>query len=163
MAWTQSGQFRQTWADILDKTLTTFDFDAAGMFKIALYNDDITPDFDASASNAAYNAGQWADSNEVYEVGQWAQGGVTLVNNDITTDTGGIVIFDADDAESEDAFTAEDIFGALVYFDGVSTPVADQAIAAIWFGGTGFQVTNGIFKVQFSVDGIARWLMAEAP
>lgn len=160
MAWSASGQSRQTFADILDKTLTTFDFDAASMFKVALYNNSITPDFDASAANFAYNAGQWGTANEVYQAGQWPQGGVVMINNDITVVAGGIVMLDADDTASGTSFTATNIYGALIYFDAVSTPVADQGVAGVYFGGTAFQVTSGIFTVQWSANGIARYDVA---
>lgn len=160
MAWTASGQSRQLYADILDKTLTTFDFDAAAMLKAALYNNSITPDFDATAANFAYNAGQWATANEVYESGQWAQGGIVVVSNDITVVAGGIVMLDADDVASGSAFTATNIYGCLVYLDGVSTPVADQGVAGIYFGGTAFQVTNGVFTIQWSANGIYRFDVA---
>lgn len=160
MAWSQSGMFRQTLADILDKTLTTHDFDAASMFKVALFNNSVTPNFDATAANTAYDAGTWVTANEVWQSGQWAQGGVILSNNDITTAAGGIVVFDADDTASGSAFTASNIYGCLIYMDAVSTPVADQGFAAIYFGGTAYSVTSGTFTIQWHANGIARWNLA---
>lgn len=160
MAWSASGMFRQTLADIFDKTLTAHDFDAVSMFKIALFNNSVTPDFDATAANSAYNVATWATANEVYQAGQWAQGGVVLVNNDITTAAGGIVVLDADDTASGSAFTASNIYGGLIYLDAVTTPVADQGLAGIYFGGTAYSVTSGTFTIQWNASGIARWDVA---
>lgn len=160
MAWSASGGFRITLANILDLTLTTADYDAAAQFKVALFNNSVTPDFDATAANTAYNAGTWGTANEVYEAGQWAQGGVALANNDITVVAGGIVMLDADDTASGAAFDGSSIYGCQIYHDAVTTPVADQGFAAIYFGGTSFSVTNGTFTIQWAATGIFRWDVA---
>lgn len=157
MAWSATKEFRQTAADIRDGTLTALDFDAASMFKVALYNNSITPDQDVTAANTAYNVGQWGTANEVYEAGQWAQAGVVLAGNDITTVAGGIVMFDANDTVSGSAFDGSNIYGCLIYADAVTTPVADQGVFYIYFGGTAFAVVNGTFTIQWAGTGIWRW------
>jgi len=156
MAWAASGGFRQFNTDIWDKTLTTHDLDAAAMIKVALFTNAVTPDFDATAANTAYNAGTWTTGNEVTESGQWAAGGVVMANNDVTNAAGGITVLDADDTASGSAFDASNIYGCLLYLDTVTTPVADQGLCAIWFGGTAFGLTNGTFTIQWSGSGIYR-------
>jgi hypothetical protein len=160
MAWSASGEFRQTEADIRDLTVTTLDFDAASMFRVALFNNSITPDYDATAANTAYNAGTWTSGNEVSESGPWSAGGVLLVGNDVTTAAGGIVVFDANDTASSTGFDATNIYGCLIYADAVASPVANQGVFGIWFGGTGFTVTNGTFTIQWAATGIFRWDVA---
>lgn len=160
MAWSASGAFRITEANMKDLTVTTLDFDAASMFKVALFNNSVTPDFDATAANTAYNAGTWTSGNEISEGGQWAAGGVVLATNDITVVSGGIVMLDADDTASGSAFDGSSIYGCLIYADAVTTPVADQGFAAIFFGGTSFSVTNGTFTIQWAATGIFRWDVA---
>lgn len=160
MAWSASGMFRQTFIDIFDKALTTHDFDAAAQFKVALYNNSITPDFDASAANSAYNAGQWATANEVTSATEWAAGGVVLASNDVTGVAGGIIMLDANDTASSAGATMSGIYGCLIYMDAVTTPVADQGLLAVYFGGTGYSVTSGTFTIQWNASGIARWDVA---
>lgn len=158
MSWAAGGSrvFRQLVTDFLVRT-TNFvvDFDADA-FKVALYDDDITPDNDVSAANSAYNVGQWVTTgNEVFQAGQWAQGGVALgtpVLNSATADT---IFFDGVDTASGTAATLANVFGCLVYDDTVSTPVADQGISYNYFGGTN-SVTNGTLTVVWHANGIWR-------
>ena len=156
MAWSASGQFRQTFVDIFDKTLTTHDFDAASMFKVALFNNSVTPNFDVAAASSAFNTGVWVTANEVTGTG-WATGGVVLANNDVTAVAGGIIMLDADDTASGSSLTASNIYGCLIYLDAVTTPVADQGLGASYFGGTAFAVTSGTFTIQWSANGVARY------
>lgn len=160
MAWSAPGQFRQVEIDTKDLTLTTLDYDATNMFKVSLYNNSITPDADATAANSAYNVGTWGTANEVYESGQWAQGGVVLASADVTAVAGGIIMFDANDTASGSAFDGSNIYGCLIYADAVTTPVADQGVMFIYFGGTAFSVTNGTFTIQWAATGIFRWDVA---
>ena len=111
MAWGNSGLYLINWIHTLSSTFTTryaIDLLTAGN-KVALYNNSVTPDFDATAANSAYNVGTWGTANEQYQAGQWAQGGVVVATNDITTVAGGIVMLDADDTASGTAFTASTI------------------------------------------------------
>ncbi len=168
MAWSTSFMHRQQLADILDKTLTTHDFDASSMFKVALYDNSVTPDPDATAVASSYNGagstfvatGGATGSAQVYHTGQWAQAGEVLVGNDITVAAGGIVVFDANNLSSGTAATMSNIYGCYIYFDAVTTPVADQGFAAIYFGGTAYTVSAGTFSIEWSASGIARWDVA---
>lgn len=155
MAWSASGIFRLTLINMTDLTVTTLDWDAASMFKVALYNNSITPDFDATAANSAFNAGQWATANEQSQAGQWATGGVVLASNDVTASgTAKTLMFDANDTASGSACTMSTIYGCLIYADAVTTPVADQGLCGIYFGGTSYGVTNGTFTVIWPAAGI---------
>lgn len=156
MAWSNSKMFRATLVDFLVRT-TNFavDFDADS-FKVALYDNDITPDNDVTAANTAYNVGQWVTTgNEVFEAGQWAQGGVALTSPTLNSATADTIFFDASDTASGSAADLANVYGCLVYDDTVTTPVADQGICYNYFGGTN-SVTNGTFTVVWHANGIWR-------
>lgn len=156
MAWTNSKIFRQTLADFFVRTSGfVMDFDA-DTFKVALYDNDITPDNDVTAANSAYNVGQWVTTgNEVFEAGQWAQGGVALTSPSLNVGTADVVFFDAADTASGSAADLANVYGCLVYDDTLTTPVADQGVCYNYFGGAN-SVVNGTFTVQWSANGIWR-------
>jgi hypothetical protein len=153
MAWTNSKVFRQFLADAV-LNVAAFDLDS-DTFKVALYNNSITPDNDVTAANSAYNVGQWATANEVSEAGQWAAGGVALTSPTINVGTADVVFWDAADTASGSAADLASVYGCLVYDDTLTTPVADQGICYNYFGGTN-SVTNGTFTVQWAANGIWR-------
>jgi hypothetical protein len=153
MAWSASAIFRALVTDALENT-AALDLNA-DTFKVALYNNSITPDKDATAANSAYNAGQWANTNEVSESGQWAAGGVALGNPDITNPSSGVIMFDGDDTASGSAADLANVYGCLVYDDTLSTPVADQGVCYNYFGGAN-SVTNGTFTVVWAANGLFR-------
>lgn len=153
MAWSASAIFRALVTDALENT-AALDLNS-DTFKVALYNNSITPDKDATAANSAYNADQWANTNEVSESGQWAAGGVALGNPDITNPSSGVVMFDGDDTASGSAADLANVYGCLVYDDTLSTPVADQGVCYNYFGGAN-SVTNGTFTVVWAANGLFR-------
>jgi hypothetical protein len=155
MAWSASGMFRQVFIDVLDKTLTGHDFDQASMFKVALFNNSVVPDFDTAAATSAYNTGTWLVANELTSSTDWPAGGKVLVNNDITGVAGGIAKLAADNLASGSAATMSNIYGCLIYLDAVTTPVADQGFCGVYFGGSAYSVTNGTFTIQWNASGIA--------
>ncbi len=156
MGWSASHIFRQWIADSLTRTSTpNYGTDVP---KVALYNNSVTPDENASAALSAYNAGQWATANEVFQAGQWAQGGVALSGISGTShfaDTADAVWYDAADLASGSAATLASIYGCLVYDDTLTTPVADQGMCFSYFGGIQ-QVTAGQFTVVWSALGVLR-------
>lgn len=156
MAWSNSKIFRQTLGDFFVRTTNfAMDFDADS-FKVALYDNDITPDNDVTAANSAYNVGQWVTTgNEVFEAGQWAQGGVALTSPSLNVGTADVVFFDAADTASGSAADLANVYGCLVYDDTLTTPVADQGVCYNYFGGAN-SVVNGTFTVQWSANGIWR-------
>lgn len=155
MAWTNSKVFRPFLADVLDNT-AAFDL-TADSFKNALFNNSITPDNDTTAALSAYNASssQWLTANEVFEAGQWAQGGVALTSLSINTGTADVVFWDAADTASGSAADLTNAFGSLIYDDTLTTPVADQGVCYLYFGG-GSSVTNGTLTVVYASAGILR-------
>jgi len=157
MAWSGSKVFRPFVADVLGN-VAAFDLDADS-FKVALYDNDITPDNDVTSANSAYNVGQWVTTgNEVWEVGQWAQGGVALSGQSLNSGTADVVFFDAADTASGSAADLANVFGCLVYDDTLTTPIADQGVCFNYFGGTN-SVTNGTFTVVWNANGIFRFTL----
>lgn len=153
MAWANSKVFRAFLADAVDNT-AALDL-GADTIKVALYNNSITPDQDATSANSAYNAGQWATANEVADGAEWAAGGVALASKVVNSGTAGVVFFDAADTASGSSATLAAVFGCLVYDDTLTTPVADQGVCFNYFGGTN-SVTDGTFTVIWSANGIWR-------
>lgn len=156
MAWSASAIFRAFVTDALENTAA---FDLGGTpdtFKVALYDNDITPDKDATAANSAYNVDQWVTTgNEVFEAGQWAQGGVALTTPDISNPAGGVIMFDAVDTASGSAADLANVYGCLVYDDTLASPVADQGVCYNYFGGAN-SVVNGTFTVVWHANGLFR-------
>jgi hypothetical protein len=156
MAWSASKIFVATIEDILENT-TAMDLNA-DTFKIALYDNDITPDQTVASANTAYNVGQWVTTgNEVFEAGQWAQAGVALASV-TSTFASNVYTFDAADTASGSAADLAAVFGCLVYDDTIATPVADQGLCYNYFGGTN-SVTNGTFTVVWNASGILAYTL----
>lgn len=158
MAWTGSKIFRPFLADVLGN-VAAFDLDADSL-KVALYDNDITPDANVTSANSAYNAGQWASAgNEVFQAGQWDQGGVALSDQTLNSATADTVFLDANDTASGAAATLANVYGCLVYDDTLAAPVADQGICYNYFGGSN-SVVNGTFTVVWNANGILRYTHA---
>lgn len=153
MAWSNSKIFRQFLADAVLNT-AAFDLDS-DTFKVALYNNTITPDNDVTAANSAYNVGQWATAQEQFEAGQWAQGGVALTTPVINVGTADVVFWDAVDTASGSAADLANVYGCVVYDDTLTTPVADQGVCYNYFGGSN-SVVNGTFTAVWATAGIWR-------
>lgn len=153
MAWSASGAFRQTFADNLSGVIVlNLDLET---HKGALFGNAVTPDYDAAAAAAKYGTGgTWTTANEVTGTGYTA-GGATLTSTTVTTPSTGVVMWDAADLSWSSA-TFSGVYGVLLYADALTTPVADQAILGVYFGGTAFAVTNGLFSVQWNSNGIYR-------
>lgn len=155
MAWSDSRVFRAFVGDVVSNT-AEFNLSGTGdTFKVALYNNTITPDNDVSAANSAYNTGQWANTNEVSEVGEWDAGGVALTSQVVNVGTSDVVFWDAADTASGPNADLSDVHGCLVYDDTLTTPVADQGVCYNYFGGAN-SVTNGTFTVVWAANGIWR-------
>ena len=155
MAWSNSKIFRSMLADALGN-VAAFDLDADSL-KVALYDNDITPDANVTAANTAYNAGQWASAlNEVFEAITWPQGGVALTGQVLNSATSDVIFLDANDTASGSGADLANVFGCLVYDDTLAAPVADQGVSFNYFGG-GNSVVNGTFTVVWNVLGILRY------
>ncbi len=152
MTWSASKIFAVTIRDMCDAT-TALDLDGDTL-KIALYDNDITPDNTVTAANSAYNAGQWtATGNEVSDGTEWDAAGEPLVSNDLTI-ASAVIKLDANDTVSGgSSATLASVYGGLVYSDTIASPVADQGVCYLYFGGSN-SVTNGTFTVVYSASGI---------
>lgn len=157
MAWSASKIFAVAVLHMGDRT-SNIDLDGDTP-KVALYDNDITPDNSVSAANSAYNAGQWViTGNEVSESGQWAAGGVALSGHDLTQSTT-TVTYDATDTASGSAADLASVYGCLVYDDTITTPTADIGLCYLYFGGSN-SVVNGTFTVVYSASGLMSFALA---
>ena len=150
MAWSASGVFVATLEAVLENAQAIdLDLDA---IKIALYDNDITPDKTVAIANTAYNAGQWtAAGNEVADGAEWPATGQALgsITSGISSN---VYTFDAADEVSDGtSATLANVYGCLVYDDAV----ADYGICYLYFGGVN-SVTDGTFTVAFNAAASSR-------
>jgi hypothetical protein len=152
MTWSASKIFMALFEDVLENT-TAMDMNS-DTFKVALYDNDITPDQTVASASTAFNAGVWASAgNEVFDGAEWATGGVVLTGV-TSTRTTNVYTFDATDTPSTgSSATLAAVFGCLVYDDTITTPVADQGVSYHYFGGTN-SVTDGVFTILWHASGI---------
>lgn len=151
MAWSESKIFIALIKDALDNTVA-IDL-GADAFKVALYDNDITPDRTVSSANSAFNAGQWATSgNEVIDSSGWPTGGRSLVSPTWTSSSGTATFDAADTASANSTTTLTANYGCLVYDDTLTSP-ADQGVCYNYFGGAQ-QVTSGLYTVVWHPSGI---------
>ena len=152
MAWSASKIFSALITDVLNNT-TAIDLNTDASIKVALYDNDITPDQTVTSANTAYNVGQWVTTgNEVSDGAEWAVGGVALTSPTSVFATN-VYTFDAANTASGTSATLLTVFGCLVYDDTIATPVADQGLCYSYFGGTQ-SVTDGTFTVIWHANGI---------
>jgi len=152
MAWSASKIFSALITDVLNNT-TAIDLNTDASLKVALYDNDITPDQTVTSANTAYNVGQWVTTgNEVSDGAEWAVGGVALTSPTSVFATN-VYTFDAANTASGTSATLLTVFGCLVYDDTIATPVADQGLCYNYFGGTQ-SVTDGTFTVIWHANGI---------
>lgn len=156
MAWSNSKIFRAFLASALGN-VAAFDLDADAP-KAAWYNNTTAPDQNVTAANSAYNVDQWATANEVSQVTQSPAGGIALGSISLNSATSAVVFFDAADTATGAAATLANIYGAFVYDDTLTTPVADQGISYNYFGGAQ-SVTAGQFTAVWHANGILRFTL----
>lgn len=151
MAWSDSRIFVATIETLVERSATVFDLDADA-FKVALFDNSITPDRTVALANTAYGAGVWA-SGGVSDASGWPAAGRSLAT--ITSAiSGGVYTFDAaDTASANSTTTLVDNYGCLVYDDTASSP-ADSGLCFNYFGGAQ-QITSGLYTLVWNVLGIA--------
>jgi hypothetical protein len=141
--------------DMFENT-AAFDF-AVGSpdtFKVALYDNDITPDQTVTSANTAYAVGQWAVSgNEVTDGTNWDTGGEPLTGVTSTRSSNVYTVDATDTPQSGASCTLANVYGGLVYDDTLASPVADQGVSYHYFGGAQ-SVTAGTFTVVWHGSGI---------
>jgi len=152
MAWSASKIFMAFLEDVFENT-TAMDLNS-DTFKVALYDNDITPDQTVTSPNTAYNAGQWtASGNEVSDSTEWPATGQAL-GSVTSAFSSNVYTFDAADEVSDGtSATLANVYGCLIYDDTITTPVADQGVCYLYFGGVN-SVTDGTFTVVFNASGI---------
>lgn len=159
MAWSASAMFQAFVQSCLEDTATGYAGLETNTIKVALYDNDITPDKDAAVALTGYNAAtsQWVSSgNEVTDVTNWPAGGNTLANDAVTDGGTGITQYDADDLSHSGTVTLTNAFGCLVYNDSITAgTVADQGVTYHYFGG-GQSVTAGTFTIVWHANGLFR-------
>ena len=150
MAWTVSGAFTNGFKDVFTGTALDLDTDT---FVVALYNNSITPAYDAASASTYYNTGAWATAQEVYGTG-WAQGGISPGTPQFTLTAGSPAAtqlkFDFPDI-SQPTTTLTNAYGCLIY-DG--TDVNDQGICGVYFGGTAYSTVAGTFAITWDTNGV---------
>jgi hypothetical protein len=138
VAWSTSEIFSAFITDSLAKT-TLIDINADTM-NVGLHGTSCTPVQDAASAATAYNTGAWA-TDKLTDTGTGAPAGWPTVGRPLVTPAltfaTNVVTFDAVDTVSGSTTTTiTAAFGCLVYSDTITTPVADQGICYLYFGGT---------------------------
>lgn len=128
MAWSESKIFYAFVENALENT-TAYDLDT-DTFKVALFNNSVTPDASVAQASTAFGAGVWA-SNEVYDGSEWATGGQAL--DSITSAfTSNVYKWDAaDEVSAGTSATLANVYGCLVYDSSISS----YGICFLYFGG----------------------------
>lgn len=151
MAWSASKWFQAAVTDALNST-ASLNVDADTL-KAALFDNTITPDRTVSSANSAYGAGVWA-SGGVSDASGWPAAGRTLGSVTSTASAGTYTLDAADTASANSTTTLSANYGCLVYNDTLTTPVADQGVCFIYFGGSN-SVTSGTYTIVWNSSGIA--------
>jgi hypothetical protein len=157
MAWGSSAMFQAFVQSCLEDTATGWNGLETDVLKVALYDNDITPDKDAAVASTGFNTGAWAIAgNEVTDATNWVSGGRTLAGSAVTDGGSGITQFDATDLAGGGTVTLTNAFGCLVYNDDITAgTVVDQGITYHYFGG-GQTVTAGTFTIVWHANGLFR-------
>lgn len=146
---TNSKIFTAGITDALNGT-AAFDYNSDTL-KAAIYNNTGTPDQTVAAASTAYNTGQWVTANEASN-GGWSAGGLALTS--VTSGfASNVYTLDAADTANGSAATITDTRGCLIYDDTLTTPVADQGICYLSFGGLQ-AVTSGTLTIAYNASGI---------
>lgn len=157
MAWTTSAVLRSMVTDDFAGT-AVFDFDSpSDTYKMAAFNNSVTPDKDATSANSKYNGGTWLTANEVIDTlnTNWIAGGRAITGMTTTNPSSGIIMVDCADVTGAGNVTMAGFFGTLTYNDTKTTPVADQAVCFNYLGGTQ-TITNGPITIVIDTNGLFR-------
>jgi len=152
MAWSNSKIFVATIEDILENT-TAIDLNSDG-WKISLWDNDITPSQTVTSANTAYGVDQWVTTgNEVSDGTEWPVTGQALDTVTFVA-ASNVLTFDAANEVSDGtSATLLNVFGSHIHNSTITTPVDNQGIVYLYFGGTN-SVTDGTLTVNFHASGI---------
>jgi len=157
MTWSDSRIFREFVTDAVANAVA-YDLSGTGVdtFKVALYNNSITPDRDSALTGYNEGSSQWVTANEVIDSTgggtDWPAAGVSLASPAISNVAGGIVMWDGTDTASGATADISTAHGCLVYDD---TLAGKPGICFNYFGGAN-SVTNGTFTVVWHANGLFR-------
>lgn len=150
MAWSASKVYAVALSDAFNKTASGPDLDADS-FKVALFDNSMTPDNTVTAANSAYAAGVWA-AGGVSDASGWPAAGRSLASV-TSTRSGATFTFDAADTVSANSTTTlAGTYGCLNY-DTTATAVTNQGLSFHYFGGTQ-SVTSGTFTIVWNASGL---------
>lgn len=150
MAWSNSKIFSAYMTDVVNNT-TAMDANS-DTFKVALFDNTVTPSQTVASASSAYNTGVWA-AGGVADAVSWPAVGRDLVG--VTSAfSSNVYTFDANDTVSADATTdLANVYGVLVYDDTITTPVADQGVCYLYLGGAN-SIVSGTFTIIYNASGL---------
>lgn len=150
MAWSNSKVFAATIAALANRDAVAIDLNADA-FKVALFDNSITPDNTVAAASTAYAAGVWG-SGGVSDASGWPAAGRSLVSVTSSFSSATYTFDAADTASANSTTTLAGTFGCLNYDDTASSP-ADSGVSYHYFGGTQ-SVTSGLFTIVWNSAGL---------
>jgi hypothetical protein len=159
-----SAVYRQHLADYLVGTAgyaVLWNVTAAAAYKVALYNDTVTPNKLATAAQSAYGSAAWPAGAEQFDIttgsgNSWPVGGMPLTGVAAVPPAGtngDQIIFDGDNTPGAGTLTLDGVEGDLVYFAAANAAQVNQGLAYHSFGGAQ-GVTDGTFSIIWSDEGI---------
>lgn len=152
MAWSSSYVVPSTLVSGLasNGSRINLDLSSAGTgIYLALFDNTVTPNVDTdpqSYSVAPWNTGESTGTN-------WAAGGVnlSLSGTGLTHVSGGFMMFTSANVSVASTTISNAVYGCLIY---AQTLTPKAAVAAVWFGGSGYTTSAGTFGITWPVGGI---------
>jgi hypothetical protein len=155
MTWSTSFIVASTLAEALAGGTAIDLADGAPNWKIALFDNTVTPDPDADPQH--YGAGAWA-SGECTGT-NWPAGGVplSLAGAGLTHAAGGILKFAAGNVSVANTTISDPVQGALIY----NSALSGLALCAVWFGGSGYTTSASPLGITWPASGV--WNISMVP
>lgn len=139
-----------------DKMAETVQMPITDTWRLPLWSNTPTPDKDATSANTAFNAGTWLTGSQVTDATNWVSPGKAITGLAWSNPASGVLMLDCNDIASGGNVTLTGFFGASVFDDTVTTPVADQGVSYHSFGGTQ-TVTANPFTAIVDPNGLFRF------
>lgn len=152
MAWTESYAVASTLVSALQSNGSRPNLDlssASSQWYVALFDNTVTPNPDTDPQyygTAPWNTGEVTGTN-------WPAGGVplSLSGAGLTHAAGGNLKFTAQPVNVASTTISTGVFGCLIYCQALSPA---YALAAVWFGGSGYTTTGTPMGITWPVGGI---------
>ena len=159
MAWSVSYVVPSTLVSGLQANGTRINLDlssANSQIYLALFDNTVTPNVDTDPQSynvAPWNTGEATGTN-------WPAGGVALnlSGTGLTHASGGNLKFTAGNVSISGTTISDTVYGCLIY-DNALSPMA--AVCAVWFGGSGYTTSAGVFGITWPASGI--WTVSLVP